>query len=172
MSKIKKADVSKSNVKIDKKSISTNVGLCFNFREFQKQSISITGFNNCFLDSDECLNFISKAIDKLKYIGGCTNFSELLFNENMHCHKIAQNQGMLDHVLRKYGYPREKIDEIFEGEIYQVKVAAGNPAGRMVFYLIDGHVIVPLFVDTNHHLYRDKKRGYDNNLGAKKYSLP
>lgn len=173
MSKIKKTSTKNiGQEKILTPRLPSSVGLCFSFKDFKKQSVKTSSFNNHFQDEKECFSVITKSLEKIKHISGFPNFVKLKSDEGMHCHVISNDyKDSVISILKEYGFPKGKIEELFEGKIYQVKIADGSPASRLIFYLIGGYILVPLFVDTNHQLYKSQHRGYDNNLPSKCYSL-
>lgn len=170
--KIKTPVLDKTKQAINIPKITKEEGLCFNFKDYKKNSIEIDGFNNCFQNEKESFSVMNKSLEKLKHISNCPNFNSVQSDTGMHCHAIEGDfKELVKEVLKKYGFPDRKIEELFEGKIYQVKIADGAPESRLVFYLIGGYILMPLFLDTNHQLYKSKKRGYDNNLKSKHYSL-
>lgn len=170
--KIKRPVVDESKYMINSPSLPSNVGLCISFKDFNKESICIDNFNNYFINESECFSLMQKALIKLKHISNYNNFNKLQSDGTMHCHAIEnKSKKLVKAVLKEYGFSTEKIEELFEGKIYQVKIADGKPASRLVFYLLSGYILVPLFLDTNHQLYKDKSHNHDNNLKSRKYSL-
>lgn len=172
MSKIRKPSTTPKRTKISSPTLPSNTNLCFNFADYKKQSININKFNNCFQNEHECFSVINKSFEKIKHISNCPNFYALQSDTNMHCHIIENDfKELVRSILVQYGFPSKKIEELFEGEIYQVKIADGSPEARLVFYLVGGNILTPLFLDTNHQLYKSKNRGFDINLKTKNYTL-
>ena len=62
--------------------------------------------------------------EKLKHISSCSNFYSVQSDTGMHCHAIEDEfKDLVKEVLKRYGFPDRKIEELFEGKIYQVKIA-------------------------------------------------
>ena len=113
------------------------------------------------------MDLLKASINIFKHISNIQNFSSLLNDGNMHCHEIENATiKLVSRILKEYGFNDEKISNIFEDKVYQVKISNKS---RMVFYLIDVNIIVPLFVDTNHQVYCNSS--YDTNCANNKFSL-
>lgn len=115
---------------------------------------------------------MNNSLEKLKHISNCSNFNDLQSDPSMHCHPVKNEfKKLVENILKEYGFPDNKIVELFEGKIYQVKIANGSSPSRMIFYLVSGYILIPLFLDVNHQLYKSKTPSYDDNLKSRKYSL-
>lgn len=170
--KIKKPNINNSKRTISNPELPIDTRLCINFKDFKKQSISMKNFNNCFSNESECFSLMDKSLEKLKHISNCNNFHSLLIDKNMHCHTIEDDvKDLVKNILKEYGFPTGKIDAIFEGKLYQVKIADSSPASRLIFYLVSGYILFPLFMDVNHQLYKNNDYNFDIDLNSKKYSL-
>lgn len=147
-------------------------GLTISLKDFQKHSITIAGFNNHFKNAEECVYVLSSGFEKLRHISQFNSLSAFMGNGSLHCHSIDKNRvEFVKKILGGYGFQDERIRELTAENIYQVQLASGEAPARLVFYLVDDSVIFPLFIDTNHQIYPDKKRGYDINTKSKEFSM-
>lgn len=147
-------------------------GLTISLKDFQKHSITISGFNNHFKNAEECVFVLDSGFEKLRHISQYKSLSAFMGDGSLHCHSIDKNRvEFVKKILGGYGFQDERVRELTAENIYQVQLASGEAPARLVFYLVDDSVIFPLFIDTNHQIYPDKKRGYDADVKSKKYSM-
>lgn len=167
--KIKKPKVSDGNPLPVPNFSKKSQPLCFNFKEYQHESIIIHDFNNCYFNNEEHEKVMNDTVKTLSHLSNHIDLETVKQEQNMRCHTInGQEQvNLTKKVLTEYGFKPEKIEDMFLNEIYQIQVCS-KPPTRLIFRCIES-VIYPLFNDTNHQINKDKKRGYDNNLKSKKY---
>lgn len=86
------------------------------------------------------MDLLKASINIFKHISNIQNFSSLLNDGNMHCHELENATiKLVSRILKEYGFNDEKISNIFEDKVYQVKISNKS---RMVFYLIDRKSVV------------------------------
>lgn len=137
-----------------------DVPLLFTFSNFKMSSVAIDGFNNFYKDQEEYLRkitaFIGKALPLL------SNEKMSIFNDSgkmnaLHLHKVKDKEVILRKIFSTYGFNDNAIENFLEGaDIYQLEVPFENGASRVVFQKID-NLISFLFLDSNHHIYLNKK---------------
>lgn len=61
--KIKTPVLDKTKQAINIPKITKEEGLCFNFKDYKKNSIEIDGFNNCFQNEEESFLVMNKSLE-------------------------------------------------------------------------------------------------------------
>lgn len=135
--------------------------LLFTFSNFKLYPINIDGvFNNHFNNANEYIRKITVLFGQalpLLSNESYNMFRELSKVKSMHIHQLHGKEDILKQIFKKYGYSDEAINNFMEGsEIYQLEIPFENGATRIVFQRID-NLISFLFLDSNHHIYMNKK---------------
>lgn len=142
----------------------TGGNVSVSFSEFRLDPVCVRGkFNNHFKDDAHIKAVVSEILGRaLPKITSC-KFSEIREggreSSGLHFHSIdGQHQEIVEDVLGEYGYSKQSIEQLLEGgSLFQIVGGFGHtyPA-RIVCHKI-GNVLYPLFLDTNHHIYLNKK---------------
>ncbi|MFQ8631706.1 MAG: hypothetical protein ACLSAJ_10295 [Intestinibacter bartlettii] len=146
-----------------------NKKLIFSFDKFHLNSINIQGEYNNYYENEEhffkviitLLNevlkrFSNEEIDDLK--------KDKAKNKYIHFHRIEKDKiDIIEKILKEYKFGEDITSNILEGNcIYQIEIPITDKAPRLVIELI-GNVAHLLFIDTNHHIYLNKKKVDDAN---------
>lgn len=136
--------------------------LRFSFVNFKFDFINIENvFNNHFKDEESAAitmyNFLRNGLPLLETIS-VGDFLSGNIRKNLHCHKIDTSKlDVLKKVMSKLNFSEKHIEGIMDSGVYQIEIPYEKGPIRMVGEFIRNNFYL-LFLDTNHHIYFNKKK--------------
>lgn len=163
--RIKKVDGKGLNQTIPKALKNPDGKVKFDFSKFTLTPQKQSDFNNFFKNESQftaiawgllgvCLPKVSQhTFSQLTHSESKQMHFHILDNE--HCEKVKK-------ILSDYSFSTEEINQLVdENSIFEFSAIMGHVyPSRLICSKIDD-IIYPLFLDTNHHIYFDKKYGDD-----------
>ena len=128
------------------------------FKYFQCNSITIDGFNNCYLNKEASIKSAHSFITRIKDIQSKT--LKELRNRSMrklyHFHSIQNENEVkrINYVLKEGYHFSNNTIENFENNYYEFALNSGE---RVIFVMVD-NLFELLFIDSNHFIYRESSR--------------
>lgn len=137
----------------------------FSFKEINKNSIVIKGFNNKYKTKKIGVFSFVELVDAMKEISSIPyrEISSPAWKRKFHFHKIKDDQEIdrIENVLLNgYSLPQMKVDS-YEKDYYQF--CYGRSGERAIGYLALG-IFTFLFLDPNHLVYKESSRNLKEKL--------
>ncbi len=138
--------------------------LIADFSKFKLSPICLRGeFNNHFKDQQHFCTVAAEFLGKILPKISSHTYSEICEGSQegriLHFHAIDKShQLIVQRILSEYGFPKTTIEQMTEGkDVFEFSAALGHTYAARVVCHKDENILYFLFLDTNHHIYINKR---------------